>query len=148
MSSRRVQVCRTSARFLASRAVLVIAAMTILLGVLRGGTRFFYCPMTHLAFDEPPCTAPHGEADVTDGPRLELPECCEEKWRAVTPRASSPSIAETAIAPASVVALLPAAQLDITRRSLAQPMRFWHAVRAGPPPLASERRAQLMVFNI
>ena len=151
MLDRGRQLIRAYARLAASRAVLVLAAFVILLGVVRGGTRFFYCPITHLAFDAPPCSQGLDETstdDDGDAPAVRTADCCQEKWRAAAPTASTPEVPRTSIARAAVAALLPAPPRGMELVSARMPFEIAHGVRAGPtPPSARERRAELMVFH-
>jgi hypothetical protein len=142
------KLIRAKLRHVATRAVLVLAAVTVLLAVVRGGTRFFYCPMTHLVFDAPPCSSPADEADDS-APAVRTPDCCEEKWRPAAPTGSVPQVHETTIAPPPLVAILGHAELAITEASTKLPFSLSQAARAGPsPPPAGKRRAQLMIFHI
>lgn len=147
--SGRVRKLIPGLRRAASRAILVLAAMAVLLAVVRGGTRFFYCPTTHLAFDAPPCSSPRDETDESDAPAVRTADCCQEKWRAAAPTASIPDIEDTSVAAARLVAVLGHPPLGITMASANVPFRLSQAVRAGPPRAsAGKRRAQLMVFHI
>ena len=149
MSRRGLQLIRSHAR----RVVLLLAAFVILVGVVRGGTRFFYCPMTQLASDTPPCTRGHDDANAAEsgdpeGPALQTPDCCDEKWRAAAPIASVPDVHAASVPPRTLVALLPTAPRGMAIVAARMPFGIAQRVRAGPsPPRASERRAELMVFN-
>ncbi len=133
---------------MASRAVLLFAAVTMLFAVARGGTRFFYCPMTQQSFDASPCSAAHDEADDSDRATVRNADCCEQKWRAMAPPSSEPNVVQPSIARAALTALLPARLLDVSIASSKPPFGLAPFVRAGPPPpTAGERRAQLMVFH-
>jgi hypothetical protein len=146
-----------STRRCASRAVLVVAALAILLAMVRGGGRFFYCPTTHLAFDVSPCCAdadenPSVASDDGEGsqaPALRTAGCCLEKWRAAAPTASSTSPASVSVAPAELVSVQAHSSFELAMSSAKAPFGVSRTVRAGPPaPPAGKRRAQLMVFHI
>lgn len=141
---------RTRLRFVASRAVLVVAALTILLGVVRGGSRFFYCPVMDLAFDAPCCSPPRGaELADTGAPAAEVPDCCQEKHQRAMPATSVATASHGAIAPAPCVAIVNAAHLAAMNGAANVALGHRPPVRAGPsPPSARERRAELMVFHI
>lgn len=142
---------RARLRDVASRAVLVLAALMLLLTVARAGTRFFYCPMTQLTFDEPPCAMAAGPSSATDAdaPAIDISDCCQEKWRAAAPTASTPDVGSPRVARAAVAAVLPSLQVELARAPVRPPFALAEAVRAGPPPPdAGERRARLMVFHI
>jgi hypothetical protein len=161
MVPRLRRLIRTNARVVASRVVLVVAALTILLGVLRGGSRFFYCPIMHLAFDAPCCDPPRTDASddardaleaqhPDDSPSVSAPDCCQEKRRGVLPAASIAPPSESLVPPAGLVTLVRAADVAVASTAAsAAGGRYQRAVRAGPsPPSASDRRAELMVFHI
>jgi hypothetical protein len=144
---------RVLVRLMASRAVLVLAALVILVGVVRGGTRFFYCPMAHLAFDTSPCatsdddSTAENDTNDTSLPAIRSADCCIEKWRAKTPTASVPEPQGVSVPPATVASLLVLPR-GIEIASAQMPFEIPLRVRAGPPPpRASERRAELMVFH-
>jgi len=155
--SRAVRSIRTLPRAL----VLVFTAVALLLAVVRGGTRFFYCPMTHLAFDESPCGS-NAEADAiamadadaitgadVDAPALRISDCCQERWRATAPTASVPKAETPSVAAAGLVAVLAPPAIDASSIRATVPFVLPRDVRAGPPPpSAQERRARLMVFHI
>lgn len=130
---------------------LVFAAFVILLGVARGGTRFFYCPMTHLAFEASPCSPGHDDGDADsdlDKPAVRTADCCMEKWRANAPTARVHEVQSGSVAPAPIVSILPDSPHGMQIVSARMPFEIARSVRAGPsPPSASERRAALMVFN-
>jgi hypothetical protein len=149
MPRRAQKLICSKLRLAATRAVLVLAAVAVLLSVVRGGTRFFYCPITHMAFDAPPCSSPRDEADDSDAPAVRTADCCQEKWRAAAPAATIPEVEETSVAAARLVAVVGHPRFDIAMASAKVPFGLAHAVRAGPPPpSAGKRRAQLMIFHI
>lgn len=141
---------RTSARIFATRTVLVVAALTILLGVVRGGSRFFYCPVMHLAFDAPCCSPERGdELAETGAPAVEAPDCCQERHQRAMPATSVASASHGDVAPAPCVAIMTTAELAASRGAPSAALGHRPPVRAGPsPPSARERRAELMVFHI
>jgi hypothetical protein len=148
---RRRHTYATSARFLASRAVLVVAALTILLGVLRGGSRFFYCPVMHLAFDAPCCAPDREPTDERDahGPAVDRADCCQEKHQRAMPATSVPSASHADVPPAGCMSVVRGADLGAGKATPVDALAHNHPVRAGPsPPSARERRAALMVFHI
>ena len=138
----------------AVRFVLLLTALAVLLAVVRGGTRFFYCPMTHLAFDESPCASHADAADATEvadpeAPTVRISDCCQERWRAAAPTASVPNVGAPTVAAAGLVAVLPPPAIDASSSRTNVPFTLPLDVRAGPPPQAAgERRARLMVFHI
>ncbi len=152
-----------SIRSLPRALVLLLTAVAMLLAVVRGGTRFFYCPMTHLAFDESPCGS-NADADAdaiadpiafaapnadVGAPALRISDCCQERWRATVPTASVPKAETPSVAAAGLVAVLAPLAVDASSLRANVPFALPREVRAGPPPpTAQERRARLMVFHI
>jgi hypothetical protein len=142
------KLLRSTARIAGSRALWLLVGMAVLFAVARGGTRYFYCPITHLADDEPLCTPGHDQAPDSDSPTIQASDCCQVKWRPAAPTASTPENERPSIPSAGLGASPFVPQLDITVASAKIPFGVTHAVRAGPPPQSAvERRAQLMVFH-
>lgn len=152
--SGRLRKLDRALRLVASRAIVVVVAIAMVLGVVRARTRFFYCPVAQLTFEAPPCSASRdgaepGGADDEQTPAVRGADCCVEKWRAAAPPASTPNVEEATVARAQLVAVLPTAPVDVGPSPAKLPFAVPHAVRAGPPPpSASERRAELMVFHL
>ena len=138
-------------RTLPRRMLATLVALAVLLAVVRGGTRFFYCPVTELAFDESPCAAPPPEDEAaSDGrPAVRAPDCCEERWRATAPTAETPKVHHAIVPSAALVAVVPPPVFDVGAGHASAAYALAQAVRARPPPpSASERRATLMVFHL
>jgi hypothetical protein len=148
--------CSRVVRRTAARVLLVLTAVTLLLAVFRGGTRFFYCPMTHLAFESSPCASPpspdgrtEAEEATDQAPAVRIADCCLEKWRAAAPTAAEAKLGGTGIAPAPLVAIVPPPRLDLSLAAAKLPFDLAREVRAGPPPPSQrQRRAQSMVFHL
>jgi len=142
---RRAQVVKASRAvgraFL--RAAMLVLALAVLAGVLRGGGRYLYCPAMHAVMDAACCGAHRDTAD--DAPpadSVNARDCCEEHVRPSLPPASTtatsgitdamPLATSTPVAPPVALAPRP-------------PARVVHHERAGPRS-AAQRRAELMVF--
>src|SRR4051812_25565413 len=105
---------RTLVRSTLARAACVLVALAVLLAVVRGGTRFFYCHATHLSFDAPPCASDDAvdDADDADGPLVRAADCCQEKWRSAPPTASTPKLEPLSVAPAALAPSMHGPTLD------------------------------------
>jgi hypothetical protein len=130
-------------------AAHLVLAFAILFGVVQSGGRYFYCEALGLLPSDP-CAQNAGNAH-TECPSGKLSEhradCCEIVTLGTMPRAAQAT--GPSIAPAALVATLPALRLADQNDSAA-PSRVARAFeRWRPPPRASnDVRAQLMVFLI
>jgi hypothetical protein len=151
--SRRARMLRSMGRGVVARALLLVMAVAFVFAVYRGGTRYFYCPITHLSFDESPC-APNSDDALRDEKRDETPtvrggDCCVQKWRPTAPQAAPTIVDEPDVGRAAVAASLPAPPPGLTTANAKVPFVVAYEVRAGPPPpSAREKRAQLSVFHL
>jgi hypothetical protein len=149
MVPRLRRLLRSKARITASRAVMLVAAVAVLVTFVRAGTRFFYCPVTHLTYDALLCSPGHDDTPDTSGPAIQTPDCCQVKWRPAAPNASAERVERPSVGRADLAVSFSLPQLDIARDSARLPFGISRFVRAGPaPPSAVERRAQLMVFHL
>lgn len=150
----RVMVTRQQSRMLrrarkaAAPLAAALLAVVMLLGVVRAGARYFYCPMMHAVIDAPCCD---GDArsggdpnDPTDSAEVRSRDCCEAHMLRQLPRAAvSPS---PTVSDAPLLAVVPPVTLFAFREvPVASVSRFAHEDRAGPRALA-RHRAELMVF--
>jgi hypothetical protein len=138
---------RTRARLhaLAVRVAAALAVVVLVVGVFSSGARFFFCPEMGVVLDAPCCDHRSHDADDADHGTVEAPDCCQAKRLAKLPATASAPSAYVFVAPAcaAFAALLPVAEVP------AQVLpRVDDQARARPPPLASERRAELMIFHI
>lgn len=116
----------------------------MLLGIVRGGSRYFYCPMMGQSFDDACCASAEHDDDATSGPSVERPDCCQAKRLGKLPSGAAVSTIDVPAVP--VLAVLPpfdGAVAPLARKTF---VRFTHPSRAGPPT-ATERRAMLMVWT-
>ena len=128
-----------------ARLAAGLVALVVLLGVLRGGARYFYCPMMDAVIDAPCCGA-DGHAGVgADRDALELRSlgCCEEHVIGKLPSAAL--FAPAAPLETPLLALVPPPTTLLAGSARGAGARFDHDNRAGP---ASTRRhrAECMVF--
>lgn len=137
---------RRSARALARRGGALLAAIVLLVGVLRAGASYFYCPMMQATFDAPCCDRGHHDEGDDDGaPGIDHAACCEGKRLGALPTSERLHESEP-VATAPITGVTPAvpAALD---GPLARPAaRDLYPARAGPQR-ASARRATLMIWN-
>lgn len=130
-------------RAIAVRIGVVVMAFVVVVGLLRGGGSYFFCPMMNEVSDAP-CCDEHGREGDRDVSGVRAPDCCQAKRLATLPRWAASSLPDVASSPC--VALLPS-MLDASGvRPRARLVRFAQPARASPPT-ANERRADLMVWH-
>jgi len=129
-------------RAICLRARAVLIACILLAGVLRGGAKYFVCPMMDAAFEVPCC----GEQRADDrlAASVRPPDCCKAKRLGTVPQASLPAALDVAESPC--VAVLPRLHGLMAADPPRTARRFSLQARAGPPT-ANERRADLMIWN-
>ena len=153
MTSRRRLPLSLRVRRFAARVAAGVVTIVVLVGLLRGGARYFYCPMMHAVIDAPCCPG-DGQAGLEsldqrhDGETAELRarDCCEEHVLAKLPKAAAGAAPLSLHAP--LLALVPPEGPRLNRlhlRSMVWASHFEHDNRAGPPS-AARHRAELMVF--
>jgi hypothetical protein len=124
--------------------VALVLGVAVVVGILRGGSHYLYCPYMDVVVAEDCCSEARG---LVKGSTIEAPDCCEARSIGALPSAAGTSTAPT-VAAASQVAVLPAVQ------ALAHCIAPAHVASSdrpltGPPPLENaERAARLMVFLI
>ena len=129
------------ARALRRVAPLVIV-LGVLTGVLRGGTRYFYCPAMEAVMGAACCGGSHASAH-REQPNVQSPDCCEERVHGRLPLAATTHVG-TMVFDAPLLAILPV--VTALPRPFVDPrVRVTHHERAGPRS-AAQRRAELMVF--
>jgi hypothetical protein len=136
----------------ARRALILGTIAVLLVALLRGGSRYFYCPAMQLVSATSCCRAagPGGEEEARRADEAAAPaavgaeDCCAARRLGTIAAAPLPDGAETLTAPWGPV--VPAAAAAARPPGVAAAARFGHPVRAGPRP-ARERRARLMVFH-
>ena len=134
------------ARAWLARAASVIVAFVMLVGVLRAGSRYVYCPSMQRVIDAPCCAgdrhAAHGEDDVVI--ELRSRDCCEQHVLGKLPAVAGGAVATPQAFAAPLLATLPAPPFATNALLVAVRARVEGDCRAGP--IASARhRAELMV---
>ena len=133
------------ARVLAARGGVFVVALAVILGVVRGGARYFYCPMMGQAFDDACCASAEAhDDDDRAGPAFERPACCQAKRLGTLPTGATVSTIDVPAVP--LAAVLPAFDAGPARRVAAAAVRYVYPARDGPPT-ATERRAMLMIWT-
>lgn len=131
------------------RVAAALVAVVMLVGVLRAGASYVYCPSMQRVADAPCCSgdrAHHDVAAANDGAvamQVRSRDCCEKHVVGQLPSAAAASTARHLFS-ASFVAVVPAPTVDPRASGSAALLRFDHEGRAGPIA-AARHRAELMV---
>ena len=126
----------------ASRLAAIMLGFAFILGVLRGGSHYLYCPFMNEVVTEHCCATPQDGAST-----IEAPDCCQANTIGTLPSAAS--VTEPPVVPvAPRVAVLPAVLPLGNDASLAPPTRLGFEPTGPPPRSPAERTAHLMVFLI
>ena len=125
-----------------ARCAVLVLAMAVLLGVVRSGARYVYCPMMDAVLATSCCD--RGESHG-DAPAVEAPECCQAKRLGAMPASGTTAVAVD-LGDVPFTTLLPPFVAAHAVRSTPGAFRFEHPARAGPVS-ARERRAQLMIWT-
>jgi hypothetical protein len=133
-------------RKLLGAALGVLLAVALVTGFVRGGTRYFFCPLMQAISDAPCCDA--RASDGHDRDRVDADDCCEVHRLASVPDGSVVAAAGGVLDAPLVLVLSPPGATPAAERAL----RAWRGEpRTGPPRYpadASERRARLLVLTI
>ncbi|HSO39596.1 MAG TPA: hypothetical protein VLT33_44020 [Labilithrix sp.] len=129
-----------------ARVASAIVALVMLVGVVRGGSRYVYCPSMQTVLDAPCCAgdrhAAHGEDEIVI--ELRSGDCCEQHVLGKLPAVAGGAVATPLASAAPLLATLPAPPFATTALLVAVRARVEGDCRAGP--VASARhRAELMV---
>jgi hypothetical protein len=128
-----------------ARALLAaVAALVLLVGVLRANARYFYCPLMDLVVARS-CCEPSREG-APEGPAIEVSDCCEEKRIAALPSGDAVP-APNAVPDAPLATVLPASSAPPSAPLVLAPRATLDARYRGPPPPGAAR-ARFMVFLI
>jgi hypothetical protein len=134
----------TRLRFLRVRVLAVVVALVTLLGVLRSGAAYFYCPMMGMSSGTACCEGRHERREDAPEPAVENSHCCESRRLGTLPSAAGTSAVDLGVAPiAAVLPPLPPRAVPMLGRTAEAPV---HRVRAGPAPPARQR-ASLMTWH-
>ena len=142
LTKTRNDVRRIASQY-ATRAVHLLAVVTILLGGLRAGSVYFYCGAMEQVFTESCCEPTH--RSPSDAPALERAPCCESHSLGVLPTVAQPRPAASIAAP--LVGLVPLGTWTTDARTLAVTTTQIRVRSSGVPPPRPDR-AHLMVFLI
>jgi hypothetical protein len=130
----------------AGRGLLVaVMAAIVVLGVLRAGTRYFYCDATGIVFATPCCGGSHHEGADRGQVEARTDDCCKGRSLGSLPPAAVQI--RPATPPAPFIGML--ANVAVARLESLVERRAVRANLTGPPLLSpSAHRARLMVFLI
>ncbi|MFO0739588.1 MAG: hypothetical protein U0270_27060 [Labilithrix sp.] len=132
-----------SLRAIVARSGVLVVAAVLLLGVLRSGARYVYCPMMNAVVAASCCD--RGEAHYEGTPAVEGSDCCQQRRTAAMP-ASGTAPAEIDFGDVPSTPIATPAWLERAGPRAAGALRFNHPARAGPIS-ARKRRAQLMIWT-
>ena len=135
-------------RRIAARVAAGLFAIVVLVGFLRGGARYVYCPMMQAIIDAPCCSGDRHDGDGDgdhegEAAAVRSRDCCEEHVVAKLPKAAGAGARTVLDAP--LVAVLPPQHPRFQPSAMDRLSHFEHENRAGPPS-AARHRAELMVF--
>jgi hypothetical protein len=134
----------TRLRFSSVRVLAAVVALVTLLGVLRSGAAYFYCPMMGMSSGTACCEGTHERREEAPDPAIENTHCCESRRLGTLPSAAGATSVEVGVAPVlAVLPPLPPRAVPVSDRSAKAPV---HRVRAGPAPPARQR-ASLMTWH-
>lgn len=127
-----------------ARLGAITVAIALLVGVLRSGKSYFFCPMMTAVFDAPCCGGDdHGDEEDNGVSEFRAPDCCQAKRIGSMPASALSTVPD--VCPAPCVAVLPARDRADAFDVGASTVGYTQPARAGPPT-ANERRAELMVW--
>ena len=129
-----------------ARAASVVVAVVMLVGVMRAGSHYVYCPSMQMITDAPCCAGDghrgHGDGDTTI--ELRSRDCCEQHVLGRLPDVVGAAVHAPRAFAAPLLATVPPPTVDTTATLVAVRARLEGECRAGP--MASARhRAELMV---
>lgn len=140
----RWRLRRGYVRTLARRVAALFATLVLLVGIVRSGVRYFYCPMMGATMEDACCPSTHGENAASDAPAIDASDCCKAKRLGHLPSGAASTSVDLADSPLAY--LLP----SFDRARGAAPPRVdvmrAHDARAGPHSPARQR-SSLMIWN-
>ena len=125
----------------AARLLAVVVGFALVVGILRGGSHYLYCPFMDVVVTEHCCSGSRGNAGA-----ITAPDCCETETVGTLPSASGVTPWPELPALLLIAVLSPfepagRENLSSATRAVIEP--------TGPPPMrAPQRAARLMVFLI
>ena len=123
----------------ARRLAALVLGVALAAALVRGGARYFFCPLMDEVVDADCCPPTRATPDS-----LQAPDCCVVRTIGTLPSAQSTALGPQ-VAPAPLAAVLPAA--EATRLGIIAVTRgLEHEPTGPPPPTALRRAARLMVF--
>jgi|HubBroStandDraft_4_1064222.scaffolds.fasta_scaffold672353_1 hypothetical protein len=128
-------------RRVGARFVAVVLGLALIVGVLRGGSHYFYCPFMGAVASEHCCEGSRGDAST-----VQVADCCEVRTIGTIPAASTVAPSPE-LAGAPLLAVLSPLQ-DLSTGSIVAPAKRVGIERTGPPPLAAQRAIRSMVSRI
>jgi hypothetical protein len=123
-----------------ARLLAVVVGFALVVGILRGGSHYFYCPFMDAVVTDHCCSESRGNADT-----FTAPDCCETETIGTLPSASGVTPWPELPALPLVAVLSPCESPG--RENLSSAMRAV-SEPTGPPMRAAQRAARLMVFLI
>lgn len=143
MARRALRRVTPPARRLLARVAAALVAVVVLVGVLRAGARYSYCPTMQMVTDAPCCSGDRrGHDEDAAAMQLRSRDCCEQHVLGKLPTAAGTSVAPHLAAPA-LVTVLAAPTAHPRERGPGARHRLDHEGRAGPIA-AARHRAELM----
>ena len=128
----------------ARRVLAVAVSVVLLLALLRGGSRYFYCPAMKAVTAASCCAKARAARTPIEEQAIGAPDCCSARHLSTIAPAPVPPAADTVTPPARAAILSVATALPDP--GVGPQVRFAHPVRAGPPgPRA--RQSRLMVSH-
>lgn len=145
MRTRPNRAATSYGRHCVLRVAAALLAVVMLVGVLRAGASYVYCPSMQTVSDAPCCSGDR-RAHHDDAPAMEMRsrDCCERHVVDKLPSSAGATAAASHLLIAPLVAVLPASTLDRRAGSRDACHGCDQEGRAGPKA-AARHRAELMV---
>ena len=129
-------------RRVGARFVAAMLGLALLVGVLRGGSHYFYCPLMGAVTSEHCC-----EVSRSDASTVQVADCCEVRTIGTIPAASAVAPSPE-LAGAPLLAVLSPLHDHLSTGAIVAPSKRVGIERTGPPPLAIQRAVRSMVSRI
>ncbi len=128
-----------------SRVAAGVLALVLLVGVLRAGGRYTYCPAMDRVLDAPCCAAEAHDAHEL-GVHLREPDCCEEHVFGKLPMVVDAADSHAELA-APLVGVIPPVPDKLRIVGAVRNARFDRESRAGPIALLRHRSESMVALN-